>query len=69
MYSPREVEQVLEFQIAWEAALSALDAGPGKSSSFTEAEAVGEWTVLRSRAATAAEVFAERGRLPEDREV
>lgn len=65
-YTTGEVDAMRRFYDAWTAASEAL---PDDWPQLDEAHALPEWQVMATEAAATLEVFALRGRLPEDREV
>jgi hypothetical protein len=65
VYTPEEVEALQDYHQVWELAAAAL---PDTFPSVAEVQAMPEWENLRRSAELASEVFARRGKLPEDRE-
>ena len=66
VYSPEEIEAIRQFHRVWDAAANAIaDNYP----SLADVHALPEWEQLRRAAASARDVFARRGTMPEDREV
>jgi len=66
VFSEPEVAAVREFHAVWERVCAAL---PEPLPSLTDVQALEDWDALRSAARAALDVFQQRGRLPDDREV
>ena len=65
-YSPDELAALEAFHAVWDRAADAL---PDDFPRVATARALPEWDEMRRAAAAALEVFAVRGRMPEDHEV
>jgi hypothetical protein len=66
VYSPSEVKAIRHFHAVWVAAADAL---PNDYPTLAEVRELPEWEQLRRAAASTGMIFAERGTMPEDREV
>jgi hypothetical protein len=65
VYSPDEVVAIRDYQSVWDLTADAL---PDPYPSLADVQAMPEWETLRRAAEMASEVFARRGKFPEDRE-
>jgi hypothetical protein len=66
VYSTDEVEAIRQFHALWDAAADAI---PDGYPSLSEVQAMPQWEQLRLAAASARDIFARRGPMPEHQEV
>jgi hypothetical protein len=66
VFSARELQAIEDFRPVWEATAAAIG---NDYPTLREVQVLPEWRQLRQQAEVASRVFAERGELPEDREV